>query len=326
MTTITMTSDYMQSNKARVIPGAYWDRDSRSWLLAAPTPRAALITLKLFPALQFTYPELVQVRDTFAQDVRPVDYAADFPDPTALAPEVQRALAADGKHFWPFQARDIAFHAAVLERHGSSYLGWERGLGKTLGAIALIEATCSKRVLIVATNTSKRTVWEPEWERWGAGLGLPFNVLPNPKAHREAAVAWMYDVRDAPLVMVVHFEALKLIAATRASYNGWKRLGLWDLVIVDEAHHLANKNSLQTRMLKRIPTKRRLALSGSIIQNHAGELYSPLNWLWGEGYQRDTDRQAVDQRDQQPLARIGLEPQDRTLDLFDHVDSDLTLD
>jgi hypothetical protein len=39
-----------------------------------------------------------------------------------------------------------------------------------------------------------------------------------------------------------------------------------------------------TRAIKKIPSKRRLALSGSIIQNHIEELFSPLQWLFPDRY------------------------------------------
>lgn len=290
MEPITITTDYMQRNKAMAVPGAYWDMDTRSYRFEDPTPRSALVALKLFPELAITHPELEAVRDAFVQDVRPLNFADDWwatqdqsrPTP---APVTEAAMAADGKALYNFQRADLQYLLARLQADSAAYLGWERGLGKTVGSIWLAEATGAERILILSSNTAKTSVWQPEWQKWAKARGLPWSVMPNDKAKREAFIERLVQEREGPgRVVFAHYESLQIIAKMRARNRGWDRIGEWDLIVADEAHHLANKKSLQTRALKRIPTKMKLALSGSIISNHAGELYSQLNWLFPKRY------------------------------------------
>ncbi len=43
----------------------------------------------------------------------------------------------------------------------------------------------------------------------------------------------------------------------------------------DEDHRLSNPDTQMARAYRKVPARRRLMLSGSIIQNHLEELYSP---------------------------------------------------
>ena len=98
---------------------------------------------------------------------------------------------------------------------------------------------------------------------------MPAHVVPNAKAKREEAVQEMK--RGERGVWIIHYEALALI--------DWKKIPEWGMVVADEAHRLKNGKAKQTRAIKKIPTQRKLALSGTIIANHAEELFSPLQWL-----------------------------------------------
>ena len=313
---ITLTDNYMESDRARVVPGARWDAHARAWVLDSPTPRAALVALRLFPRLALTEPALVAMRDALAQDVRPRDYAAEWWDKQGTAMKdtwlarwgmTAREMREAGTPPVEFQKQDISYLSGVLQQHGGAYLGWERGLGKTSAALALVEATRAQRVLIVTPNTSKHTVWEPHLRQFQDALGgLPWGVLPNAKAKREAGLAWLQGTSRAPMILVVHYEQLAIV---RKHLGHWKKLGTWDLVIADEAHHIANHKTQAARALKTIPAEMRLAMSGSIIQNRADELFSPLQWLFPGRYSslwRDWNDRFLDFVDIGHRAYIGV--------------------
>jgi SNF2 family DNA or RNA helicase len=296
MTTFISTDDYMKRNKAMAIPGGYWDRERRAYAFDDPTPRTALIALKLFPELAITHPELGSIRDQAMIDVRPLNFAQEWWDQNAnqraagqpLASVAETQMAEEGMSLHHFQRVDLTYLAGVLRAHGAAYLGWERGLGKTLGSIILAENLGAKRILVVSSNTAKNSVWKPEWARWATARGIEAVAMPNDKAKREAlANSLATDRKGQPIVVFAHYESLQIIAKMRARNRGWDRIGEWDLIVADEAHHLANKNTLQTQALKRIPTTHKLAVSGSIISNHAGELYSQLNWLFPKRYSNE---------------------------------------
>lgn len=290
MTTLVLTSDYAKRHMAQAIPGAYFDRDVKAHVLADPTPRSAAVALRLFPELGLDNPWLLDLRDQLVQDVRPFDNATPF-DQRIDAGNVRTALHKEAKDLFDFQAIDLGYLAAVLEQHGGAYLGWERGLGKTLGTCALIDDLSCQAVLVVAPNTAKESVWAAEIRRWMPWMSVL--VLPNDKKKRErmlTTVKQMARDRDVPFVLVVHYEALAIIAGKKPRGrgveigHGWDKYGTWDLVVADEAHRIKEPTAQMSRALKRVPTHMKLALSGSIIQNHAEELFSPLQWLFPDTY------------------------------------------
>jgi SNF2 family DNA or RNA helicase len=280
MTEILLTEEWKDRLKARSIPGAVWSGNRRAWVLVDPTPRGAAVALRLFPHIATTNPELLDLRSSLLQDVRPIDNATEFAFPIG-AQRVRDALESQSKSFYDYQAIDLGYLGAVLSQHGSAYNGWERGLGKTLGACALLDDLDCQRSLVVCPNTAKTSVWAAELRAWCPWLTVV--VLRNTIAQRLSDIATVLQLRDAgiPFVFVVHYDALSIIG----NKDGWKKLKIeWDLIIADEVHRIANPDTKMARAIKKIPARRKLAMSGSIIQNHPQEMFSPLQWLFPDRY------------------------------------------
>ena len=295
---VTLTTDLTKSTQARAIPGAYYDRGDgvRGWYINPneTTPRAAAVALKLFPELTFTAPQLVALRDQLIQDVRPFDNATSFDAPIG-APRIRAKLEERGHDLYRFQELDLGYLTAVLEKHGAAYLGWERGLGKTIGALSLVDETDARSVLVVAPNTAKAVVWLPECEHYLDWFDHVV-MLPNVKARRERVLGWVRDwkAQGHSVCLIVHYEALALIGDER---RAWERYGEWDIVLADEAHRIKNPKAKMTRALKKVPARHKVALSGSIIMNHVEELFSPLQWLFPDMYRskwRDWNDRFID--------------------------------
>lgn len=282
-TIIPLTDDYTKRHMAMAVPGSLWDTDRKKWVLMDPTPRAAAVALRIFPELIFDFPELGVLRDSLAQDVRPFDNSTPFD--THVAAELVRANLWDdgGKEFFEFQSLDLGYMTAILREHGGAYVGWERGLGKTLGTCALIEELDCKRTMIICPNTAKQSVWGDELAKWCPWLKV--FVIPNEKAKREAMLQEVAEY-GAPCAFIVHYEALPIVAGKKKVGRntqigrGWDKLGTWDLIVADEAHRIKDPSAQMSKALKKVPCSMRLALSGSIIQNHAEELFSVLQWLF----------------------------------------------
>ena len=286
---VILTNEWHKQAMARAVPGAYWSGDRAAWVVYNKYPRGAAVALKLFPGLSREYPELTGLRDELLSDIRPFDAATEYYERTGYrveAPLVRASLAKRGHTMHQYQEVDLAYLTAVLHQHRAAYLGWERGLGKTLGALALMESTAAQQTLIVAPNTAKRPVWEAELT--ATFPDLPCVVLGQSAPARKKSLLRVQSFRDAgkPFVLVVHYEALAVIAGKKTVTergrtktrlgDGWDRLGVtWDLVITDEDHRLNNPDTQMFRAIKKVPRDRLLLMSGSIISNHLEELYAP---------------------------------------------------
>jgi SNF2 family DNA or RNA helicase len=278
---IRLTSDYNKRHLARAVSGAHWNPKHKAWVVDEPTPRAAVTMLALFPELRDQHPELVDLRAELIGDARPFDNATGYAH-DIVAPKVRAALKRRDHEMYKFQSLDLGYLADVMKMHGCAYVGWERGLGKTMAACALAESAGAKRILIVCPNTAKGAVWEPEVEHF---LGVKPVVMPNGNPEKRKAAMAKVKGRKS-VVLIVHYESLALIAKERKDKSGWNKYGEWDIVIADEAHRLANPQTQMSRSLRRIPTKAKVALSGSIIQNHPEEIFGVLTWLLPEQYAR----------------------------------------
>lgn len=284
---IVLTEQWTQSGAARAVPGAYFDGERKAWCLEEATPRAAAVALKLFPGIGHDYPELIEARDTLVRDAHPVDYATPF-NKNVNAPRVQRIVKDKGWKLHDYQRTDLGYGVECLRQHGGFYMGWARGLGKTLATCLLIDALEATSTIVIAPNTSKQSVWEDalaEFCPWTTVL-----VLPNVKAKRERCLRQVKELGKAgtPFVLVVHYEALAVIAGPSKQGglgDGWKRLGVtFDLAVADEGHRIANPDSKMARAAKRVPRKASVILSGSVFQNKWEEMFSPLQWLFPDRY------------------------------------------
>jgi len=281
---VTLTAEHNKRQLALAVPGAFYDREKRAYVLdlRSTTPRGAAVACQLFPAATVNHPELVARRDELVQDVRPFDNATPYDSPIGAA-SIRAALREEDKDLFHFQEIDLGYIHAVLEEHKSAYVGWERGLGKTIGTLALIDELDAEKVMVVCPNTAKDTVWWPDVSHY---LGEWFDhveVLPNSKTRRERVLSWLqgWDDRGESHCLIVNYEQLRILGTTKAE---WRKWGHWDLVVADEAHRIKNPKAKLSRAIKKVPTDYKLALSGSIISNHAEELFSPLQWMFPEHY------------------------------------------
>ena len=71
--------------------------------------------------------------------------------------------------------------------------------------------------------------------------------------------------------MLTTYGVARRDAATLASIE-------WDLVVADEAQHIKNAKSTTARNLRTIPSRGRVALTGTPIENDLTELWAILDW------------------------------------------------
>lgn len=163
---------------------------------------------------------------------------------------------------YPYQREGVAFIRAT---DYVAYLGDQPGLGKTLQAITAA-LYLPGRVLVVCP-AGARSVWKKEIA--GATTVECFVLLPS-QSGRKATSA----MKDAKFV-VASYDSLLSQRDLLMSLD-------YDLVILDEAHYVKNKDAERTKIvhdaLRSIP--RRLLLSGTPVMNRPEEARKQLEFLY----------------------------------------------
>ena len=287
---ILLTESYLQTRRAQAVPEAYFEGGGW-WIPPDPDPETARYALRLFRDLTALHPELVaRARLSSAGDFTPRDYALerwkDRPTHEDPWPEVAARCYEHGITPHEFQRIDAQFAIENLDAGKGAYFGHEMGLGKTLAALMVIEAW-SNFTLIVCPNSAKRDPWVQHFERFLPEL--PVVVMGNTPRARAAAFAEAAALGSAgtPFALICHYEALALIEGPNK--KGWKPLGQWDLMVVDEAHCLKGRNTKRASSLRRMSRAGTLLLSGSVMSGRAEDLFVPLQILQPRRYTRQWD-------------------------------------
>jgi hypothetical protein len=161
-----------------------------------------------------------------------------------------------GGELAPFQWAGVRY--ALDARR--TFIADEQGLGKTVEALAAIEADGAYPAVVVCPASLKLN-WERETQKW----------LP----HREVVVI---DGRSAVAptgeITILNYE---IVAAHRESLGRLKPRAL----VVDESHYVKNPQAKRTKAVRRLADAvvadgLRLALSGTPVLNHAEELVAQL--------------------------------------------------
>jgi superfamily II DNA or RNA helicase len=175
------------------------------------------------------------------------------------APPIAEVAAVLGGVLEPFQWAGVRY---VLERR-RAFLADEQGLGKTVEALAALEADGAFPAVVVCPASLKLN-WERETRHW----------LP----HRSVAlVEGRTAVPPRADVTILNYE---LVAAHRDALA----LRRPQALVIDESHYCKNPHAKRTRAVRRLAESLpsdalRLALTGTPVLNHAEELISQLRVL-----------------------------------------------
>jgi SWI/SNF-related matrix-associated actin-dependent regulator 1 of chromatin subfamily A len=175
---------------------------------------------------------------------------ADHGDPIASTAAVL------GGELAPFQWAGVRY---VLDAR-RAFLADEQGLGKTVEALAALEADGAYPAIVVCP-ASMKLGWQREAERW----------LP----HRSVVVVeGRPPVPPSGEITILNYE---IVAAHREALSRRHPRAL----VVDESHYCKNPQAKRTQAVRRLagavaPDGLRLALTGTPVLNHADELIAQL--------------------------------------------------
>lgn len=174
---------------------------------------------------------------------------------------------------FPYQMEGIAF----LFPRAAAILADEMGLGKTMQAITTI------RMLLLSNELSNVllicpkplvTNWVREFRQWAPEI--PVAVIEGDSHKRH----WIWNNPQAP-VKIANYE---LMMRDRELIDDGSLQ--FDLVVLDEAQRIKNRNSTTSEIVRSIPRSRSWALTGTPIENSVEDLVSIFEFL-SPGYLND---------------------------------------
>ena len=162
---------------------------------------------------------------------------------------------------FPYQMDGIAF----LYSRASAILADEMGLGKTMQAITAIRMLLLSgeiRNTLLVCPKPLVTNWMREFRQWAPEI--PIAVIQGDWNKR----AWVWSNPQAP-VKIANYELM----LKDSSIINDESLH-FDLVLLDEAQRIKNRNSTTSEVIRAIPRGRSWALTGTPIENSAEDLVS----------------------------------------------------
>ncbi|MBM1172697.1 DEAD/DEAH box helicase [Microvirga arabica] len=149
----------------------------------------------------------------------------------------------------------------------------DMGLGKTIQVLSLLliqkrKGAAGKPSLLVAP-ASLLANWAAEIERFAPGLNARI-VHPSAMAAEDLKQVTVEGLSGLDLVITSYGSLLRLPVLGKTS---------WRFVVLDEAQAIKNPNAKQTRMAKALQSEARIALTGTPVENHLGDLWSIFDFI-----------------------------------------------
>jgi len=166
----------------------------------------------------------------------------------------------------PYQVRGFSWLAFLRQYGLGGCLADDMGLGKTIQALALIQNDREagvRRPVLIACPLSVVSNWKKEAERFTPGL----SVLVHHGVAREKSGA--FDKHD---IVVTSYSLLARDFETLREVR-------WGGVILDEAQNVKNPQTLQAQAARALKADYRIALTGTPVENHVGDLWSIMEFL-----------------------------------------------
>ena len=177
----------------------------------------------------------------------------------------------------PYQLKGLSW-LAFLDRYGlGACLADDMGLGKTIQLLAmllhernaLVAGGAAEKVdpTLLVVPTSVVGNWVRETHRFAPAL----RVHVHHGVDRPRGAALVAAAKNADLVVTTYALVHRDVAELEAV--------VWGRVALDEAQNIKNPGTKQAQAVRAIRTERRVALTGTPIENRLSELWSILDFL-----------------------------------------------
>ena len=195
-----------------------------------------------------------------------------------LADTLQRLRSPDGANadfspslrgtLRPYQRVGVQWLRLLSGLRLGACLADDMGLGKTIQVLALLLAERRGPSLLVAP-ASLLANWLTEVEKFAPELKV---TIVHPSAMSAAEIGEFTAERAATLDLAItsYGSLLRIKALSEIE---------WRYAILDEAQAIKNPNAKQTRAAKALKATARIALTGTPVENHLGDLWSIFDFI-----------------------------------------------
>jgi SNF2 family DNA or RNA helicase len=163
----------------------------------------------------------------------------------------------------PYQADGLAWLQWLRSNGFGGVLADDMGLGKTLQTICHIACEHGAgrlvRPVLILCPTSLASNWQDECARFAPFLEVTVLHGADRREHREAAERADVVITTYPLL---------------SRDEEWLTGREWHMLVLDEAQTLKNSKALARKVVARLAATHRMALTGTPLENHLGELWS----------------------------------------------------
>jgi superfamily II DNA or RNA helicase len=168
----------------------------------------------------------------------------------------------------PYQCEGLGWLDYLRRFDFGGILADDMGLGKTVQVLALLQRRRARRLgkgaSLIVVPRSLVFNWLQEANRFTPRLKILDYTGPNRHALRER-----FDAHD---LVVTTYGTLRSDVVELSKYE-------FDYAILDEAQAIKNSDSQAAKSARLLKARHRLAMSGTPIENHLGELWSIFEFL-----------------------------------------------
>ncbi|MFF2078193.1 DEAD/DEAH box helicase [Kitasatospora sp. NPDC058162] len=256
---VRVRGTWLEADPAQIAAALAFLTEQRDGLLAA----ADLLRLALDPEATVAGLPVTGVRVDGPLGDLIAGTATATPEVPPLPPDFHAELR-------PYQRRGLAWLKTMSDLGLGAVLADDMGLGKTVQTLALLaaersEGTTAPTLLVCPMSLVGN--WQREAERFAPGL----RRYVHHGADRLGASQLTNAVRGMDLVITTYGLVQRDLPALRAIR--------WHRVVADEAQHIKNTGTAQSRAIRALPVARhRIALTGTPVENRLAELHAVLDF------------------------------------------------
>ena len=178
----------------------------------------------------------------------------------------------------PYQHDGVAWLHFLAKLGLGACLADDMGLGKTIQVLALLlllragDADAGHAPSLLVIPASLLGNWRNEANRFAPSLKLVFlhKAETTPEALAAIVKAPARRLADADLVVTTY---------SMVDRQPWLEEIDWRMVILDEAQAIKNPAARQTKAVKKLAGRTRIALTGTPVENRLGDLWSLFDFI-----------------------------------------------